>query len=171
MQATFNSGVSGCWNWVWHQYNILFNCFSFQSICVFPWISIIFIVMIIRQVLEKNLYKAKHFLHSLSATQRNHIISLLQQSPGQRGLIHDEIHQNIDLYVLIILFQDTGESIFLERLFLERLIIFSVLQSECNLVNEKQMLAMVLKKCLRLSILWKWNHTAWPWDKSHRLPC
>ena len=58
MQATLNSSVSGCWNYVRHQYSILFNCFSFQSICVFPRISIICIVMIIRQVLEKNLYKA-----------------------------------------------------------------------------------------------------------------
>ena len=91
---------------------------------------------------RKELIQSKRTLEH----QRNHIISLLQQSPGQRGLIHDEIHQNIDLYVLIILFQDTGESIFLERLFLEKLIIFSVLQSECNLVNEKQILAMVLKK-------------------------
>ena len=64
---------------------------------------------------RKELIQSKRTLEH----QRNHIISLLQQSPGQRGLIHDEIHQNIDLYVLIILFQDTGESIFLERLFLE----------------------------------------------------
>lgn len=58
MEATLNSGGFGCWNCVRHQYSILFSCFSFQSICVFPWIAIIFIVMIIRQVLEKNLYKA-----------------------------------------------------------------------------------------------------------------